>query len=347
MMNLIKFTLFVSFISLAVGCGSAIKRSVDVASSEAMPDWVLNPPQQANALYGVGSADVIASLEQAQSRAREVAMANLMQQIQLDIAAQSDTKIEQREDNRGGYEFSQELRQEISMRVPKMRFSYMEQVKSHEDKRRRQVYVLMRLDVAQELAAAKNRAQQLEGEIRDYAERALTQNESVLAKIQQSAKALVSFESHRQLHGFVMQLQPRGRGLPLSDELKELRQRIVDRLSEVSVSISPLQNQVVDHTVSQVLGEQLTERGLRLSDKEGVLHLGYRLQQSDRFKDGSFFVSIDGVVELKDEKGAVVRSFKASAKGVSSTESEALRRALNKLGKRVAGLVVDALFGKG
>jgi len=343
-MEKIKLTFFITLIALVTACGSATKRSADVASGEEMPGWILNPPQQVNALYGVGSADVIGSLEQAQGRAREVAMANLMQQIQLDIAAQSQTRIEQREDNRDGYQFSQELRQEISMRVPEMRFSYMEQVKSHEDRKRQQVYVLMRLDVAQELSAAKNRAQQLEATIRDNAERAFTQGDNVLAKIQYNAKALLSFESHQQLHDFVMQLQPRGEGLPLSSELQLLQQRVIDRLSEVSVSISPLKGQAIDHTISQVLGEQLSKRGLRLTANIGALQLGYRLEQSNRYRDGSFFVSIEGVVELQDEKGAVMRSFKSSARGVSGAESEALRRALNKLGKRVADSVVEVLF---
>lgn len=329
------------------GCmGGGSRPDSDLSEVSKAPDWILNSPQKSGALYSVGSADIYGSLEQAQSRAREIAMANLMQQIEVDIDAKTDIVSEQKESSEEGYEFSQSLRQEISTRVPRMQFSYMEPIESFEDKEKSQVYVLMRLDVNQEISAAKNKASQLKNEIHRLSDIALDENADIFSVVQSSAESLLALETYRQLHQFTMRLQPQGTGLPLSDELQRLKQRVLKRMGEVQVSISPLNGQGIDHTISQMLGEQIGKRGMRIAQTgiTGEVQLRYRLKQTNRFRDDTFFVTIDGIVELQDKQGVVIRSFESSARGVSTDEVAAIRRALAKLGKKVANEVVEAFF---
>ncbi len=311
--------------------------------SSAMPGWVLNPPQQRDALFGVGSADVFSSLETAQSRAKEVAVSNLMQQIQVEVEAQSEAKIEQREDSKSGYQFAQSLHQEIRTRVPKMSFSFLEPVESYHDTQHKQIYVLVRLDVEKELQAAMKRAKELEQTAEKHAAQVMSTDSDAYQRIQQAAKVLLALESRRQLHFFALQLEPNSAGLPVPAKLDSLEREVLQALATLEVSISPLNGQGVDVTISQAMTEQLTKRGLRVSEK-GRLQVKYRLKQINRYDNDTFFVTIEGMVELQDAKGKVVRSIKSSARGVSADEAAAVLRALNKLGAKVADEVVEVLF---
>lgn len=340
--------LFAGIVLLALSACSTTKTSPEEVLST-QPEWILNPPQEQGAIYGVGSAENLGSLAEAEVRARDMATANLMREIEVDVKAESHIVISQQESTAKGYSSERSLQQEISTRVPEMRFTYLNAVNSFYDESHKQLYVLVRLDVASELSMAQKRARELEDKIEETSKVALDKKSRPLPRVQHSAQTLVALEERRRLHQFSKKLHPQGEGLPLSSDLKTLERKVVDRMAETPVSISPLGGQGVDITISQVLTEQLGKRGLVVlpadSEMAGELQLKYRLKQTNLFHDDTFLVTIDGVVELQDHKGRILRSLNSSAQGASMSEDLAIRRALAKLGKRAATNVVEVLFG--
>ena len=334
--------LLLVFILMLCACAGSEKLVPVVQESESRPTWIDALPQQQDALYGIASVELgDSSIEHAEQQAKQQAVNGLKQQVQIELkqrrlllsSDQSRPKI------------SANLHQEISTRTPAFSLSFVEPVESYCDVDEQRVYALARLDIPREIAAAKRKSEQLNAEIQQHAESIVASDRQALRKVQGITKTLVALEQRQQLHAWAKQLQPDGEGLPMADELLDIQHKVLQGVEQTPISISPLSGQGVDITISQVLSEQLRQRGLVVLPESGQLQLRYSLTQINRYQNDTFFVTINGLIQLHDAKQGALMSLKVSGDGNSSLEDDAIREALAKLGQLAAEEVIEVLFG--
>jgi hypothetical protein len=96
--------------------------------------------------------------------------------------------------------------------------------------------------------------------------------------------------------------------------------------------------------VAAILAEELTKRGLRLGNGRGDFALVYNIRVDTTRRDDLTFGFTAGEVHIQDSHGSVVSTVNAKAKGASTDATLAKRRAIAKVGQRLAEAVINALF---
>ena len=301
--------------------------------ADTRPEWIDAIPQEPGALYSVASVKLSDSQPQSEQQAKQLAVKQLKQQLRITLPSSYPSPKNTFSD----------LEREIHRRAPTINLSFIEPVASYCDEGAGRVYALARLDVAKEVALAGEKAEGLNHSIEQHAVSLQSSDGQVLQKLQESTKALLALERRRQLHLWVKNLQPAGEGLPLTPRLLDVQQRVLQGVAQTPISISPLSGYGVDITISQVLSQQLLQRGLVVSEL-GQLQLQYSLQQQNRYHDDNFFVTIDGVIQLSDRQDRRLMSLKVVGEGSDVREIEAIRQALAVLGEQAAVEVIEVLF---
>lgn len=340
MINRYTIILLITAPLLLSACVSSPKQGA--VRDDLKPDWIVSPPHQSGSLYGVGAAEIYGNDAVAMSRAKEYGMADLIQQIEVNIGASSNSTQTMSSNSRGGSTFEQNVKQVVKTRVPELQFSFMSMEESFKDSANRQIYVLMHLDVNKEVQSLRKRIHEIDEALMSIDDQLSSPTTAKIEDLRKISSALVKFAQRASYQERLIKLQPNSSGAPLDDELRAVEDRLYARIGSLSVSIQP-ENQA-DRSISKSIEEQLTQRGLKIVTEGADLNIAYHIAVNVIERDGSYFGMTNGDVVVKDSTDNVIKTIKAKSKGSSSDKKLAERRATDKLGKAFGEAVIEALF---
>ncbi len=323
------------FITISA-CSSQAVKTVDPNS------WITQPPQKAGFLYGVGSATIYASEEQAMKQAREVALSDIAQQIEVTISAQSNS-LQQEQFVNDQSDSITNYSNAIQTRVGEFTFKHYRLLKSTVDKTSNMLYLLLELDLNQELVDLNHQITTVDREIRNV-------EQSVSAAtgfsgLQQAAQQLQRLAQRSALQQEFNRLSA-DQTRPLlnmfqQEHKNELRNKITQTPIGI-VSITPAAEPLL-----QQLTALLTQTGLSISTTDHeLIFIEVDISESTKEQSGIYYHFVDGRYRIVNEVGTILREEDASAKGSSSTKSKAQSRAINKLAKLLANGLVQTIMGE-
>ncbi len=346
-MRLDKLSLVMGVLSavlLASACVGADVREAAAAGAGERPAWLLNPPSKAGHIYGAGSAEIFAGEAEAMERARDQARLAIVRQFaEVEVSG----SIESRESlsNRDGSEsYHSEVENLARSRVKPVKLKHDSFVEQFRDGR--WVHVLGDLDVGREKMDLRRRRDELDDEIarsaRFLGEEAPARNPDI-HDIRRLTPALVSMHERAELQARINALAPSQREPLNSDEQRHFKERLMELIAALRVSITP-SNGRADASLRSGLGSRLTERGMRLQESGGDLRVIYDLESNERGRDGVYFVTTRGRVSVEDQQGREIAAFRASAKGSSSDAVTARERSLDKLADKLGEQLTATLL---
>ncbi len=338
--HFISAIILVSLIISMTACGGKKSVKKNTISNFSQPDWILNTPIENGFLYGAGSAEIFGRDETgAAARAKDMARVELVKQIEVNVSGEIEQEIKETLSN-GETTLTKKLRQAVKSKVPEFKLTNIKAVESHKDKKR--VSVLVRLDVTKELQTLTQQVSQLDIQIEEYQKKFNDTNPEGLSAIRMVSPVLILVDQRGELQSRYNALAQKKSAL-LPRELREFIAKLYDRIAQMTVAIDAEGSE--NDSIKTGLIASLTKNGIRISDT-GIsdLLIVYKLDVNNVKRDGSYFAFTNGDVWIKDEKGRVIKSFQAKAKGVSSDAAEALSRSVKKLSNQLGQEMMKALF---
>ncbi len=323
---------------------TSVACQVNSPKKVSQPDWVLNTPIQAGFIYGVGSAEIFGNnKESALTRAKDVARLELIKQIKVDISGAVEQEI--KEVTRGSETvLTRNLRSAVTSQVPTFTLRHVEQVDSYQWPDGQRVSVMVRFNVARELASLAEQVAAIDLELKEYEAKLGVHTSSSMSVLRALAPALVIVDQRAGLQARINELDPSRRSQPLlTPEIRDLVSRIYALVSKLKISVTAESGK--DDSFRTNLIAQLTKRGLSISDTQKAdAQIVYALRVNELQRDGAFFAITEGDVLVKDELGRVVRALQAKAKGGSSDVVEARSRSIKKLADTLGNALLEALL---
>ncbi|MCF6219157.1 MAG: LPP20 family lipoprotein [Gammaproteobacteria bacterium] len=329
--------------TLLVGCQTAPKQKENNFFSD-KPDWILNTPIKSGFIYGVGSAEVFGGNETAAlSRAKDFARIELIKQIEVEMQGSVEQEISEITRNNKS-EFTEQLRQTVSSRVPEFKLSNVEQVDSHHDKKNRQVAVLVKFDVNQEILSLKGEIRSLDQQLHEIDETLSKNQTKGITRLRTATSALVLADQRAGLQARLNQLQSGAQREPLlSKPIRQLIAKVYKITSEIKVALRAEQKS--ERALQVGLIAQLTKRGLTVSE-EGAhdIEIVYAVSSTTIKRGDMNFVVTEGNIWVKDDAGKIINAVQKRVKGASIDPKLAHSRAIEKLSESLGEALVNALF---
>jgi len=321
-------------------CGGKQNVKKTGGSDSRQPDWILNTPIERGFLYGVGSAEIFGGDDAgASSRAKEMARAELIKQITVNISSSVEQEVSEIVKN-GASDLTKKLRKVVKSQVPEFTLSNVKATDSYKSGKR--VSVLVQLDVTKELQILRQKTRGLDDQIEEYEQKFIATNPSGMSAIRLVSPVLVLVDQRGELQANYNALAQTSIAL-IPAEKRDFVSKLYDRVAQMTVSIEA-EGEKNDALKTGVISS-LTERGLRISASgKSDLKVVYKLSVNSVKKEGSYFVITNGDIWIKDESDRVVKAFRARAKGVSGNEMEAKSRSVKKLSGQLGQGMMSALF---
>ncbi len=294
------------------------------------PEWVLNPPQKLGSLYGVGSAEVIASAQDlAQKQARIKAIAAITNQIEVTLSTQSSSR-QSLSSGDSGENFSSQFERTIESRVPEITLTQLRKTQQYHDEKKGTLYLLLELDTVAEIRGLQQQIDRIDGELSIAELPKAANNNQLLSNIRQSARWLSMAKQRQQLQHQVNRLRPARSESPSPQWLERQQKLWRTEIGKLTVH---LENTVGDSkSLTAKLSEGLTKQGVGVTTKKGaVLTLRSNVSFSGMEDRGVHYLYAQGSYQLIDGTGRVVTEHYAKSKGSSSDYGLATQRAVDKL----------------
>ncbi|MCF6282271.1 MAG: hypothetical protein L3J28_08695 [Candidatus Polarisedimenticolaceae bacterium] len=324
------------------GCQTAPKkRDRDNALTD-KPGWILNTPIKRGFIYGVGSAEVFGGNEAAAlSRAKDFARVELVKQIEVEVQGSVEQEmLEVTRNNKS--EFTQQLRQTVSSKVPEFKLSHVEQVDSYKEEGSRQVAVLIRLDVKEEVRSLQGQISSLDQQLLELETKLAEMQGSGLTRLRIGTSALVLADQRAGLQARLNQLRSTHDPL-LTTSIKMLLENIYQITSQIKVSLRT--NGREEQALQTALIAQLTKKGLKISASgESDIEIVYALRTTDVKRGETYFVITEGDIWVKDKTGEIITAVQEKAKGASVDPRLAKSRSIEKLSSGLGIALINALL---
>jgi len=344
-MNRLTSTLLaLLMMALLAGCQTAQKQKDRVEVTTDKPSWILNTPIKSGFIYGVGSAEVFGGNEAAAlSRAKDFARIELIKQIEVEIQGSVEQEISEVTHNNKS-EFTQQLRQTVSSKVPEFKLSHVEQVDSFRDEKNLQVAALIRLDVNKEVRSLTDQIASLDQQLVELSKQLAGMQGSSIARLRTGTSALVLADQRAGLQARLNQLQSGRQSEPLlTKPIRQLITKIYQITSQIKVSLRAKGKEIP--ALQTGLIAQLTQKGLTISDsKESDVEIVYALRTTDVKRGETYFSITEGDIWVKDEMGKIAMAVQEKAKGASVDVKLARSRSIKKLSTSLGGALISALF---
>jgi hypothetical protein len=318
------------------GCSAEVVKENDPDS------WISMPPQKAGFLYGVGSATILGSQEQALKQAREIALTDIAQQIEVTVSSSSSSMQQERFVDEQSESITN-YTNAIQTRVPEFTFKFYQQMQSTIDKTSNILYVLLELDLSKELSDLRRQILQLDVDIQ-------TEQQSVSAAtgfsgLQQGARQLQRLAQRSTLQQEFNRLS-RDNSRPLLEiAQQEHKNELLNKIAQTPIGIVSIS--AAAEPLMQQLTVLLTQTGLSISTTDHeLIFIEVDISESTREENGIYYHFVDGRYRIVNEIGIILREEDASAKGSSATRSRAHSRATNKLAKRLANGLIQTMMGE-
>jgi hypothetical protein len=325
-----------------VGCQSSPKKKERAEIFDEKPSWVLNTPIKRGFIYGVGSAEVFGGNEAAAlSRAKDFARVELVKQIEVEVQGSVEQEMQEVTRNEKS-EFTQQLRQTVSSKVPEFKLSHVEQVDSYQDKKSRQVAALMRLDVSKEVRSLQEQISSLDQQLAALEVKLSGMQGHGLALLRIATSALVLADQRAGLQARLNQLHSSHDPL-LSASIKSFLEQIYQITSQVRVSLQAESN--AERSLQTALTAQLTKKGVKISEgSESDIEILYALRTTEVKRGETYFAITEGDIWVKDKGGVIAAAVQEKAKGASVDPRLARSRSIEKLSAGLGLALINALF---
>lgn len=331
----------IAFLGISMmACGSKKNVKQNKAGSGGQPDWVLNTPIETGFLYGVGSAEIFGGNEAgAAARAKDMARAELIKQITVNISSEVEQEITEIVKN-GVSDLTKKLRKAVKSQVPEFKLSNVKGTDSYKDKSN--VSVLVQLNVIKELQILRQKISELDIQIDEYKQKFEQTNPTGMSAIRLISPVLILVDQRGELQARHNALAQKSTAL-IPVEMRDFIAKLYERVAQLTVSIEAQGDE--DSSLKTGLIASLTKKGLRISEPgKSDLVIVYNLKVNNVKKGDSYYAITNGDVWIKDEMGKVVKAFQAKAKGVSGNEIEAQARSVKKLSSQLGEEMMSALF---
>lgn len=323
-----------------LGITGCSQQSVSSALPTA-PSWILQPPSEQGMAYGVGSMEIYADLASAVKRATDIARADLASQLRVTVTAQFSSSTTATR-GAGESQMQQQLNHYVRSKIPATELDNIRTVETWQDGRF--AYALVALNRHQEAANLRYQISELDTELDALAE--LQPQGNKLQQLQPLLPALTLLAKRQDLNDKLSFINDNGRTEPLPTNIKQLEQRIYQKIDQLSVGLT-LNNAAAQQVKAELL-EGFLQQGLKLQTQAELVDLRFvvavQLQQQQR--QGSYYSFATAQVQIEDAQGRVLNSFSQQAKGVSGMAQQAQQKALAQLSSLIGSELAATLVTK-
>jgi hypothetical protein len=309
-------------IILLTGCGASV------------PVWVKKPPTNENMLYAVASAemrnkdDEIAAIERAQEKAK----VNLLQSLKA-VPSTSPYKTNA---------FYRIFRRKLETIQPTAIIGFKVEkthVSTESDKK---VYVLISLNRQLAIQAIRAKMSGIDTKLRKY--ELISESSDKLAQFKQLVPALPFIEKRRHLEHQLIMLSEADLE---NTSAMAIEKRIYTLAENLKILLKARDKKSID--MQPYLIEKITTLGLKVFDVEKhpdiIIKFGFKTR---KLKKGQIeFVFATGNIQIKDNKGRILKGFVKEVKGASSIPGGAYERAAKNmsaaLGEELVNLSLSLL----
>lgn len=337
-----RYRYFVVFIIVIftinmVACGG--KKSVK-SKPGGQPDWVINTPIENGFLYGVGSAEIFGGNQAgATARAKDMARAELIKQIKVNISSEVEQEITEIVKN-GVSDLTKKLRKAVKSQVPDFKLSNVKSTDSYQSKTH--ISVLVQLNVTKELQILQRKMSELDMQIEEFQAKFKKIDGSGMSAIRIVSPVLVLIDQRGDLQSRYNALAQTSVAL-IPIDIRDFVAKLYARIAQLTVIIEA--QGIENSALKTGLISSLSKLGIRISDSgNSDLVVVYKLKINNVLQKGSYYAITNGEIWIKDELGKVVKAFDVKAKGVSSNEIEAQSRSIKKLSSKIGQEIMSALF---
>ena len=342
----LKFLLLVLCPVVLFACGGAGTKDTSEKKPPPLPDWVNSPPRQQGVVYGVGSAKIYANnTSSALQNAKENSRLELVKKLKVKVSGETTASFSRTIKDEKVSKLTRSVVNEARSSVEEVELSGIEFVRTKVMEGRGQVFALSRLDTEQAAARIKERIQRLDKRLKKFGSGPEKTGNNKLQRLRELLPVLPLLEKRNKLVEKLNMLNTDSAEPAMLDWHRELRDRIVDLLEDITIGLKPQGKRT--ENLNSVLMQSLLEKGVNVKNSaNGDLILQYRTDIRTVQRDGTYFVFAEGAASLLNSEQDVVAEFKARVKGASVDRGLARDRALSKLANKLGDNIAKSLLQK-
>lgn len=322
-----------------VGCGSNPTKK-----TQSQPDWIVNEPNQAGHVYGVGSAPVYEDQAKALQQAQDAARVTMIQKLKVTVTGSFSQDTQETRQTGKETQLIKTLRNQITSTIPQAELDNLEVQENYVDSKNKVAYSLVHLDRRKASANLRRRISELDMQVTDLSSK-VSSNQTTLKQLQAMMPALTWMEQRDKLAEQLVLVDMNNRGAQRDDAVLEVDARIKGLFDLLRVSLTA--NNSDGKAIRSGLAKSLTNLGLRINQGSADLNFYYTANLRAVEKGGRYVVFADGAVQIKDPNGRILSEFNQEAKGVSAASSEQARyKAVTQLASRLGAELTQSLITK-
>lgn len=332
------------FFALLTGCNSQPSKpqaANQTASSfnEPQPAWVNQPPSRAGFAFGVGSSEIYGSEGTAINLAKDLAKADLLASLRVEIDSSSHLSTEGSSSSAGDFSLQQNLSQQISSRIPSVELSGIKTLETWVNSQSKTAWALAELNVSQaqlELLAELDEVNQ------QLLARGLATSGSKLDQVRYVKPSFTQLAKRKQL---LQQLDFLGANKQLPHQANQQVEKLEAQIGQLlaSLGIRLKANNAAASRLLPQLQQSLTGLGFNLVRQQEDLLIEVELSSSSIQNQGLTHTSASASGQVT-HLGRTLHALTSSTRQASSQASVALSKAENELAQDLANQLVTSLY---
>ncbi len=304
------------------------------AEASAVPEWVMNPPQKAGFVFGVGSAEIYTTDGEALDRAAANARKNLASNIRV-VVQSTDTIRTSINDGA----LTESINLAVRSEVPELELPGVTIEKNQ--KSGRTLYALAVLDREKALSGLRTQVDSVKQQLTPFLSRNVD-SLPPLDRLRQLVPALKLFEQWRQLDGKIRDLSEGLAAYPIEPEHEKLEQKIYKDINKISFKVMLTDK---DTSLRSGLVQALTQNGISVTEQgQADITLKYKVDWSDLFRGDRVFAVAIANVSLTDSTGKVFAELRQKTKAGSTNYNYARQKAMEKLAEQFSKDISEQLL---
>ena len=316
---------------LLSACQSTDLKKIDASNLQATPrpDWIVNLPQSAGFIYGVGSSTIYSSESLAIESANESARLALAKSIRVEV--KGSTQVNRISDNG---KLSVYFGEAINNSVPEMELAGLTIVERFIEKKSSTVFVLASFNKTEAINQLHQLIDSVDGEL---AMRDIDLSAAIGSKLSQAIAIkkllLKRANTNKQLVNLRQQ----------EIFISSTTQALIAKTEQVfnNISFAVLSNQSA--VLQSKLIEAITKQGLRVNNLDADFTLQCEVKWHDLNRERLFYSLLSASISLT-VGDTVLRTFNQKAKGTSSDQTLARNKAIDKVAEQLSLILAEELM---
>lgn len=298
-------------------------------SAQALPEWVLSPPQSSRYLYGVGSAARIDNLALAFSQAEQNGNAQIAQQLRTQVSQTTTQDVQVHTSGSGTEQVSK-----INTAYTRVNTAPIELEQTVNEQRfagERYVYALQSVDRSRIVSRLNAKIQAQDEQIRQQGQRLATDLQAADWPLYMRLIPLFAQRSAYQQELNLYSNSSKLQGQPDAD-IRALETRLSDALLRLGFDVSGNAN-------ASALASALSNYGFTAT-ANGVFTLRSDSRQHSEIQNGRYYVFEEGTLDLLGPQQEHLASWTVSARGIGKNQLRATEQAVSAWSVQA----IDAMF---